>query len=198
MLPFVDDSGRIDNAFAQVLRGPEGTGAGEIELPHGGGRRARKALLETPDRRKQRGSVAMSLLVGCDNAAVSFKEKILAFLRGRNVEVEDVGVHYVLEGCGHISSASVSSLHRGRKTASDHDKSRGRCNLRASDCNFFDPTNGNSRPKSCRGRVKTAQITLADFCWRVFFRGHVEDRQDRERMYHQRKSGPSAPAPQRG
>ena len=37
MLPFVDDSGRIDNAFAQVLRGPEGTGAGEIELPHGAG-----------------------------------------------------------------------------------------------------------------------------------------------------------------
>ena len=39
----------------------------------------------------------MSLLMGCDNAAVSFKEKILAFLRGRNVEVEDVGVHSELD-----------------------------------------------------------------------------------------------------
>ena len=39
----------------------------------------------------------MSVLMGCDNAAVSFKEKILAFLRDRNVEVEDVGVHSELD-----------------------------------------------------------------------------------------------------
>lgn len=37
MLPLADDFGRIDNAFAQVLRGPKGMGAGEVKHPHGAG-----------------------------------------------------------------------------------------------------------------------------------------------------------------
>lgn len=37
MLPLADDPGRIDNAFAQVLRSTKGMGTGEMKYLHGAG-----------------------------------------------------------------------------------------------------------------------------------------------------------------